>query len=113
AELCIPHSVLSRPAQRPERESAADATCCVHGRHPIDGKPRCTKGLTGTSCAAMYAATSGSLQVAMGLIFTSPRPYPTIGVDARDGASDLRSPLIQACLPRRARSNSATLAAEQ
>ena len=36
AHTCRPHSVLSRPAQRPERGSDGSVGFTVHGMHPID-----------------------------------------------------------------------------
>ena len=51
---CNPHSVFSSPCQRPSRPSVASAPAgAVHGQQPIDGKPRSTSGLTGTSWASM------------------------------------------------------------
>ena len=34
---CRPHSVLSRPAHRPDRGSSPGATFDVHGMQPMDG----------------------------------------------------------------------------
>jgi hypothetical protein len=36
-QRCNPHSVLSEPAQRPERGSSPSATGWVHGWQPMDG----------------------------------------------------------------------------
>src|SRR5579875_2633494 len=111
---CRPHSALSRPAQRPDRGSLPGATGRVQGAHPTDGYPRSSSGLYGTSWSATYPATSRSDQVASGLILTRPRrSRATTGASTRVEASTRRRPLIQACLPARARSSCSTLAAEQ
>ena len=36
AHTCSPHSVLSRPAQRPDRGSEGSVGLTVQGMHPID-----------------------------------------------------------------------------
>src|SRR5699024_12160572 len=94
----IPHSVLVRPAHRPDRGSSPGATRRVHGSQPMLGYPAPSRGLTGTRCSSAWANTWSKVHCAKGLILTNRwvRSQLTRGVRARSGLSSRRTPVTQA-----------------